>query len=372
MAGESEVLISDFLTRIQKIARIRKAIAIALLIALTGWCAYLLYDIMPRQHALTISGGEILNNRHLLAKILQEESAGNGVSLQIKPTFGSNEELELVDQGKLDLALIQGGLENHYQHVVHVATVFPELVHLIVRPGIADIVGLKDKVVNLGSRQGGTRVVARKMLEFSGLSWGDYVESNLSTEELLAEHPSNLPDAIVLISTAPSELAEFMVRERGYQILEIPFPASLALRQGWVTDSKMLAYTYNVKPPVPRTDIRTIGVNLHLVANENVDPRAIYKLLETLVSPGMGVRLSAQIAESQLTVPSGYRLSDGTKKFLDRKNPLFSSQNFDKIKSFLGLLLSVTSMLLVVFKWFKGAPDAPAPEPEAAPANDAP
>lgn len=371
MAGESEKLIADFLARLQRNARVRKWLAIGLLTLFAGWCGYLVYDIMPRQHTLTISGGEILSNRHLLAKILQEEALAHGIALRIKPSFGSYEELELLDQGKLDLAFIQGGLENHYPNVVHVATVFPELVHLIVRPDISDIAGLKDKVVNLGSKQGGTGLIARKLLEFSGLGWGDYVQSNLSTEELIAEHPSQLPDAVFLISSAPSELAEFLVRERGYQVLEIPFPPSLALRMGWAMDTRMLAYTYSVKPAVPRTDIRTVGVNLHLVANKDVDARAIYKLLDTLTSPAMAVRVSSPIAEAQLTVPSGYRLSEGTKKFLNRNDPLFSSRNFDRLKSFLGLLLSVVSFILVVLKWFKGEDEPAAPEVLVAPVTPA-
>lgn len=354
MASEAEKILSDFLNRMQKNARIRAVLAIALLIALLGVGGYLLYDIMPRQHALTITGGDILSNRHFLAKILQEEAVGSGISLRIKPTLGSKEALELVDQGKLDLALIQGGLENHYPHVVHVATVLPELLHLIVRPDITEVTGLKGKLVNLGSRKGGTRIVAQQMLEFSGLSAVDYTESNLGAEELIAAYPGKLPDAIILISSAPSEVAEFLVKERGYQVLEIPFPASLALRLGWVTDSKMVAYTYNVNPPVPRTDIRTIGVNLHLVANEKVDPRAVYKVLETLFSPGLEVRLRMKMDEAQLTVPSGYPLAEGTKKFLVRNNPIFSAENFEKIKSFLGLFLSIASALLIAFKWFKG------------------
>ncbi len=32
-------------------------------------------------------------------------------------------------------------------------------------------------------------------------------------------------------------------------------------------------------------------------------------------------------------------------------------ENFDKLKSFLGLILSVASALLIIFKWFKGSAD---------------
>jgi len=357
MANEAEKILSHFLNRLQRNERIRKSLAIGIVALLLGSIIYFVYDIMPRRYALSITGGNILGNRHYLAKVLQDEGAKNGLSLKIVPGVGSQEELEQVEQGKLDLAFIQGGLDNHYPHVVHVATVASELLHVLVRSGVNDISGLKGKLVNLSSRKSGTRIAAQKVLEFSGLTEGiDYTESNFSSEDLITMHPDKLPDAVMMIAFPPSEVVEFLVKERGYQVLEIPFPASLALRWGWVADSKILAYTYNVKPPVPATDIKTVGVNMHLVANQNVDPRAVFKVLENLFNPAIEIRLRMKFDESQLTAPSGFHLSEGTKMFLARKNPIFSAENFDKIKTIFGLVLSVFSTLLVILKWFKGEP----------------
>lgn len=362
MANEADKILSGFLKKLQKNARIRKALAACMLLAMLGVAAYFVYDILPRHYTLTITGGDLLSNRHYLAKSLQEEAAGIGLALEVKPVSGSREALALVEEGKLDLAFIQGGLENHYSHVVHVATVAPELLHILVRPEIKDIPGLRGKLVNMGSKQGGTRVIAKQVLEFSGLNEGiDYVESNISSEQLLSMQADKLPDAIVITSFAPSDIADYLVKQRGFSLLEIPFPASLALRLGWVTDSKILAYMYNVKPAVPDRNIQTVGVNLHLVANRNVDPRAVFKVLESLFDPGLEVRLKMKMDESRLIVPSGFELSEGTEMFLTRKNPLFSSEMLDKLKSLFGLLLSVASTLLVVYKWFRGESGEPEP-----------
>lgn len=367
MANEADKILSGFLRRIQRNALLRKTLALCLLLALLGAAVFFIYDIAPRHYALSITGGDILSNRHYLARRLAEEAADNGVALQVDPVAGSQEALELLEEGKLDLAFIQGGLDNHYPHVVHVATVAPELLHILVRPEIKDISELRGKLVNLGARRGGTRVIAKQVLEFSGLTDGiGYVESNFASEDLLSLRADKLPDAIVVTSFAPSDIVEYLVKERGYNLLEIPFPASLALRLGWVADSKILAYTYNVKPPVPSRDIKTVGVNLHLVARHDVDSRAIFQVLESLFSPSLEARLKMKLDESQLTIPSGFHLSEGTKLFLARKNPLFSSATLDRIKALFGLLLSVGSTILVIFKWFRGEPL----EPERAPTDD--
>lgn len=382
MANEADKVLASFLKKIQQNAKIRKVLAVALLFLLLGIAAYFVYQILPRNYAITITGGDILSNRHYLAKTLQEEVASNGVSVELIPTSGSQEALAMIQDGKLDMAFIQGGLDVPYTNVRHVATVAPELLHFLIkrplRPNATsnalnqkqnyaetknDVAILRGKRINLGTKKGGTRIIAKQVLAYSGLEEGiDYVESNIPTEELMSMRVERLPDAIVITSFVPSDVVDYLVKQRDYDLLELPFPASLALRLGWVADTRILAYMYNVTPAVPTRDIKTVGVNLHLVANKNVDPRAIYKVLESLFSPALEVRLKIKIDEKDMLIPSGYELSEGSKVFMDRKTPLFSNATLDKIKSLFGLILSVGSTLLVIFKWFRGDAE-PTPPP---------
>lgn len=368
MGEEANKILNDILKRMQRNVIIRTSLAVIILMLMSGIAGFFIYEILPREYSNSITGGNILSNRHYLAKALQEEVAHNHVALEIKPTSGSQEALELVSQGKLDFAFIQGGLDLPYPNVVHVATVAPELLHFLVKSDIGEIGQLRGKRINLGSKKGGTRIIAKEVLNFSGLQEGiDYVESNIATEDLLSLKAERMPDAIVITSFAPADMADYLVKERGYKLLEIPFPSSLALRLGWVADSKILAYMYSVEPPVPSRDIKTVGVNLHLVANKNVDARAVYRMLETLFSPDLEVRLKIKIDESNILTSASYPLAEGTKLYLDRNNPLFSNETLDKIKALFGLILSIGSTLLVIIKWFRGEPI----EPEAPATNDA-
>lgn len=355
MANEAERILLDVLARIQRIATLRKGLAMLLLLILIGVAGHFIYEILPRTYALKITGGDLLSNRHFLARSLQKEVLGRGVALQVIPVHGSQEALEQVNQGQLDFAFIQGGLEPNYPNVTHVATVAPELLHLLVQPDIKGIADLRGKRVNLGSAKGGTRIIAKQVLEFSGLIDGvDYIEANLSAEELLSLPLRRMPDAIVLTSFAPSDIADYLVKKRGYELLEIPFPSSLALRLGWVTHSKINAYMYGVKPAIPSRDIQTIGVNLHLVANKDVDPFGTFRVLEALYSPAMEQRLHMKMDEKVISTPSGYPLSKGTTLYLERNNPLLSTGTLDRVKALFGLILSVASTILVVFRWFSG------------------
>ncbi|NVO05873.1 MAG: hypothetical protein HXX19_08065 [Rhodoferax sp.] len=364
MANEAQKILDSLLGRVQQNARIRNAVGIALVLALLGVGLSFLYELLPRQYALSMSGGEILSNRHYLARLLQKEAAQHGIAMTLDPMSGSREALTAVDEGRLDMAVIQDGLDNKYPNVRHVAYIGPEPLHLLVHPDIKEISDLVGKRVNLGALQGGTRIVAKQVFEFSALEAGvQYVETNFSPEELLQMRPDKLPDAVVIAALAPSDAVEFLIKERGFVLLEIPFPASLALRLGWVADSKILAYTYNVKPAVPARDIKTIGVNIHLVANKDVEPRAVFQVLESLYAADLESKLKLKVSEDKLTTSSGYPLSEGSKLFMARKNPLLSAATLDKLKGLFGLVLSTLSTVLVVLRWFKGA-EPPAPEPQ--------
>jgi len=368
MANEAQGLLNDFLKRLQRSDRIRQGLAWVLLLVLLSFAGHYVYEVLPQHYSLKITGGDILGNRHYLASALRDEVATTGLLLDVLPTKGSQEALALVSEGKLDLALIQGGLDLPFARVNHVATLEPELLHFLVRPDIKDMAGLRGKRINLGSKSGGTRVIAKQLLEFSGMKDGvDYVETNLDTEELLAQRKDRLPEVIVITSFAPSNVADYIVQQFGYSLLEIPFPSSLALRLGWVADSKIMSYMYSVQPAVPPRDQKTVGVHLQLVANAQVDPRAVFKLLEGLYSPDLQVRLKMKMNEDNILSSASYPLSDGTRLFMERKNPLFSSATLKRIEALFGLVLSVGSTLIVVFKWFRGAPpETPVPVTEDA------
>lgn len=337
-------------------SRADRLLVCAVLLALLAVAGYSLLALIPRDHALSISGTDITSNRHFLAKALQEAAAEQGVALALRPTAGSQEALALVAAGKLDLALIQGGLDQPSQDVVHVATVTSELLHFLVRPGIADIAGLRGHRVNLNTRKGGTRLVARQILAFAGLREGvDYVESNVPTEQLLALRGERLPDAIVITSFVPADIVDYLVRQQGYRLLEVPFAASFALRHGWATEADIGALMYSVDPPVPAQAIKTVGIRLCLIAHRQVDPGAIVAILESLYGPALRARLKMPLDEALILSAAAYPPAEGTRRFIERNKPLFSRDLLDRLKATFGLVVSLYSGVLVVLKWLRQA-----------------
>jgi TRAP-type uncharacterized transport system substrate-binding protein len=318
-----------------------------------GVIGYFIYSVIPKSYVLNTSGGDILSSRHFIVKKLQEEAEKERVKLQIHPTSGSLEVLEQVNEGKLDVAFIQGGIDKKYPNIEQVATLVPEMLHVLVRSGL-DGDNLEGTVIDLGPRDEGTRIIGRKVLDYMGLTEGvSYVETNNTSEDLISMPAERLPDVIFNLSLTPSYIADYFVKEHDYKLMELPFPNSLGLREGWVADAQILAFTYSVEPAVPSKDIQTVGTNIQVVANKAADPIAISKMLEVLYSPAMVGKVRQAFNEEGILASANYPISAGTEMFMARKDPLFSQEDFEKIQGFAGIGVTLLSTILVVFRRMK-------------------
>jgi TRAP-type uncharacterized transport system substrate-binding protein len=357
--AESEVVLKRALDSLQRSRRIRLAIAAALVLVLLGLAARSVYGLIPRSYVVTMTGGDIVTNRHYLAKMLQSEAQKVGITVIVRPLHGAVAELEAVSEGKIDFALVQGGLDTIYPNVEHVATVMPEPVHLLVRPDVKGLADLRGRTVNLGPKDAGVRDIGLVLTRFAGYTENaDYVETNFSDEGLLSLPDHKLPDAIVTISSVPSYLVEILVKKHGYRVAEIPFPEALALRHGWVANGEILGYSYNLTPPVPDKNIVTVAVNMHLVANAHVDPTVVEKLLEVLYAPSLASHFKQTLDEKRIGVPSGYPFSAGLTRYLHRNDSLLTLDTWAKLQSSFALLMSFAGMFIVMIRWLRGMPQA--------------
>lgn len=332
----------------------RRILAIGLISLLLLISGKLIFDLIPRNYVLSITAGSILSERHFLTKILQDEAAERFLSLKIAKSMGTLDALDLVNAGKIDLAFITGGVVNTFPNVRHVATLPPEFIHFLVKPNITNLEELKGKVINMGERAENSRNLARQILTHLNLVADlDYAEANFSNEELIGMRLEKLPDAIVEVSYAPSVLVDYFVKKHDYRVLAMPFPSSLAKRLGWITDVTLGEFMYSIVPPVPPKNIPLAGVHLHLVANSKVDSKAIVELLKTLYGPQIKNRFNLKLDEDDMLIPSGYPISEGSIDYLESKKPVVTADLTGKIKTMFELLISLGSIFILVWKWFK-------------------
>jgi TRAP transporter TAXI family solute receptor len=315
-----------------------------------------------RPHRLRISGGSADGRRHKLAQELAREAARKGVEISVIPTAGSENALDRVEAGNLELALVQGGLDTRQRsHLREVAPLHLEHLHLLVKKEIAQAVRdqlteLQGKVIEAGIEGSGTKVLATRVLNRLGIT---YTPSNLNPAALLeSTDRTSLPDAIFQVSSLPSPLAQHLITRQRFQLVPVPFYEAMLIEHRDTTeedpesrsgllfayDAEIPAFTYGQTPEA----IRTIGTRLLLVARDTTDDEAVELLVETIYSAPFNHVAYPALNRELLSEPPEMRWHDGTLRFLDRR-PASQQETVELINNQLGIAGAV--MGVAFFFW---------------------
>jgi TRAP-type uncharacterized transport system substrate-binding protein len=332
-----------------------------------------------RGYRLTMTAGSAATTRHHLAEVLRSELAPCGLTLELQTTAGSEDALDEVNSGKLNCALVQGGLSVAGRPNVRlVAMLQIEPLHLLVKKELADkvagrLTALDGKTVNVGDPDSGTHTLSVAVLAFAGLApqkegkGKGYIARELGTDRLMTATNADLPDAIFLVASLPSRVAAHLVAEHGYRLVPLPFGeafalSSLAKEQGTTQASHAIdrsrtyaatipAFTYGVEPATPGEALPTLGNRLLLVAHKGVNPRAIGKLVECVYGSNFAKTIRPPLDVKLMEMPPELPWHDGAEAYRQRNRPVVSGDVLNLAQKGTAILAATISGLVVLLGW---------------------
>lgn len=320
--------------------------AVLLCLAVVNYCR--VYCCAPVH--LKLSGGNVCPLRSEMARHICGEVHAAGVVLEAVPGTNSETICAAVDTHQLDLGLVLGGFPaDAHPNVRQVAALGVEPLHLLVRGDLVDssdgrgpsLELLRGRRVALGERGTNGALLAASLMQFAGFRAaiaegdGDFVpdysrECDLHAELIAiktsapAERPAaiaELPDAIFLVDSLPSPLADELIAAAGYRLVPLPYATALHLdsrrdhaHTGSRLESSRLeavtipAYTYGIDPPSPAADCSTFGLRLLLIAHKDTSSTAVLRLLRALdgtVAQHYHIDLDAANQRSEFPIHKG-------------------------------------------------------------------
>jgi TRAP-type uncharacterized transport system substrate-binding protein len=301
--------------------------------------------------------------RYQLLLHLAREAEGQGLRIDPRIVHGREAVIRQVGEGEIDFAMVQGGFDlSAYPNIRQAGTLHVEPVHLLVKEEIyadvlANLGALRGKTISMGdSSDTAVYWLARAVLTFAGLNHptdsapGDYSATAASASSLLPiADRGRLPDALFLMSTPPMANVRQLVTRQRYRLVPIPFgrafalsalndddsaapPAapttsdSGALLKEHICDAVIPAFTYGANPPVPPSDIHTLGTRVLLLTHPRTSPEAVQRVLDAifrtrfakLVDPPLSPSILAQLPEAPW--------HRGTIQYLERDRPLVTGE----------------------------------------------
>jgi TRAP-type uncharacterized transport system substrate-binding protein len=339
----------------------------------------------PPVHRLIITAGSPEGLRHQIAARLATEARKRRVELRVVGTSGSEEALDRVEKGEIDLALVQGGLGMEGRtRLRQVAALNVEPLHLLVKEELHAEVSrgldaLRGKRINLSEVGSGTSRLALAVLAFVGLNpestngAGDYRVSNLGYRQLQRESDRRkLPDAAFMVSALPSPVARHLVSKQGYRLVPITFGEAFALDilnaelppnggKAWAAGlerthlvlTEIPPFTYGVAPAVPPIPVATIGTRMLMVARSDVDASAVVRILETIFSPEFASMARPPLDAGLLAPPPELPWHPGTLDFVERSKPLIAGDAIDSLEKALSIAGALLGGLFFLWQWWR-------------------
>jgi len=190
------------------------------LIALVAVALVALHFLQPAPPTrLTIGGGPEGSSFHRAAEKYQKILARNGVTLQIVPSAGSQENLQrlLDERSPLDVALVQGGLGATVEadRLASLGSLFYEPLYIFYRDAVPIklLSQLRGRRVAIGPQGSGTRALALSLLEANGLgARGAVRRADLGGREAAAALLAGTIDAAFFMSdsAAPEDIRDLL------------------------------------------------------------------------------------------------------------------------------------------------------------------
>lgn len=363
---------------------------VALVLGLAALGAALLFAMWrrPPPHTPTVrlTPGPLDTTRAVVARKLAAAAATRGVRAHLVEAAGTREELEMVERGEADFALVSGAYRfGSWPEIRQVAPLYVEALHLLVKrellPAVTAHIGaLAGHTIDVGVPHTTSAGLAAAVLAFTGVGENGRAPTivNIPWRELEPEvmhhDRAALPDAMFILATLPSKLAAALVREADYRLIPMPFaeafrldalitegpaegPASEIERQH-VVSTVVPAFTYSSEPAVPEAPLETLGARLLLVAGARVPPEDVEAVLAAVFSPRFARVVQPPLEPSVLSEAPRLELHPGTVAYIARNQPAITDETVDKLNNSIGILTALIGGGLFLWQWWRKRTEA--------------
>lgn len=306
---------------------------------------------------LRMSAGPEGTRRHTVTTYLCEQAAQHELAINLVPTVGSEECLQMLKADQLDAAVVSSGVKvPDDDEIMVLGATQLEAVHFLVRGDLKSdrplIEIIRGKRVNIGEAGSTERLLAQEFLKFTRLKAptsgepGDVIPSEFSKAELIARAQAilhaeesqraalvaELPEFVMVLATMPSTVVQLLVEAADYRV--VPLPATRAflldnlqdsharttvIEREFLEPTTILARSYFGRSGYPETDCETVGVRLLVVARRDAPERAIRPLMETLFEGEFARRI---LPRSPRELATQYAIHPAAIDYLDRDKPL--------------------------------------------------
>jgi TRAP transporter TAXI family solute receptor len=339
---------------------------LALVLAAATWAV--LHFVRPAAPSeITISTGPEGSSFQRSAERYAKTFAKNGVTLRLRPSNGSLENLRrLADpKGDVDVGFVQVGVKlpdagpgESRRELASLGTISRQPLYILVRgaapPGRLSALAGKRLVV--GPEGSGTRVLALTLLKANGVEPGGATTLLDLDDELVGDalEKGEIDAAFLMGDSASPRVIRSIIRRRGVHVLQLS-QLEAYLRRFQDLDRLVIPMgAYDLAQNLPAEDLELVASSVELVARADLHPAISDLLLETMREvhgrPFLLQRAGEFPAPREHDLPlsaDARRYYESGKRWLHRVLPFWAASLADR---FLVVLVPLVVLLIPVFR----------------------
>lgn len=336
----------------------------ALLVIAAFVLAFQFIKPAPPDRVVVATGG-IDGAYHAFAKRYAEYLGREGITLELRPTAGSVENLRLLAAGEVDLAMVQGGVEPASDDVAHfrsLGSLYYEPLWLFHRRGtrvaeLRDLAGLR---VAVGPEGSGTRALVSKLLHDNGVDDGNWLP--LGGRAALQALEQGEIDAAFFVISADSELVARMLRSPDIDLVDFRRADAYVRRYRFLNSLELPEGAVDLAQNIPDRRIRLLAPTANLVGSPDLHPAIIDLLLQAASEVHRDGGWFEGHEEFPMAGLLAFPLSKEAERFykhgppfLQRYLPFWAASLIDRLKvmllPLLVLLLPLIKVMPPIYTW---------------------
>lgn len=308
--------------------------------------------------AITIATGGVKGAYYAYAERYREILSQHGITLNVRSTKGTVENLELLRKGDVDVAFVQGGVGEpaSMPTLNSLASLYFEPLWVFLRADdpVQRLSDLQGRRIAVGQEGSGTRSLALLLLKENRidekntvfLSWdGEKARSSLMAGEI---------DAAFFVASPTSSLVRSLLESGGISMLSMERAEAYARLHRFLNKVVLPQGVIDFTENVPEQDVHLLAASATLVVRDDFHPA----LIDLILQAASEVHSPGGIFEGSYQFPSrefvdfpihkeALRYFKAGPPFLQKYLPFWAASLIDRLKV---MLLPLLTLLIPLFK----------------------
>ena len=260
----------------------RFILAIIPIIALIGSAFYVtsLFISPSPKKEITIATGSKQGQYYQTALRYKELLKTEQVKVNIINTSGSMENIQLLEDNKVDVAFVQNGILNKKSDLKTLASIYYEPLWLFYNNSldIKYIKDLKNKKVSLGQEGSGTKNLSSQIVKLNGLNKDNTNLLYLSSKDSFEKIKQKKIDAAFFVVSQKSKLVKELLKDKSISALSFNRAKAYSKKLNFLHALTIYEGSINLQKNIPSKDFNLISTTATLVTNQNL-PEELTRLL---------------------------------------------------------------------------------------------